>query len=287
MSIDRRTVLGGGLAGLGSVLAATAGSSAQGKVVKAGRLKQSVCRWCYAKIPLADFCRGVAELGLTAVDLLPPAEWEVAKAHGLTCSMGSGFAGTIANGLNNRANHDAIVKGLEENVPLAAKAGVPNVISFFGNVQPGMSEAEAIDNCVAGLNRGRKVAEDHGVTICVELLNSKVNHPGYQGDRTAFGVAVVKAVASPRVKLLYDIYHMQIMEGDVIATIRANLDHIAHFHTGGVPGRHELDDTQELNWIAVSRAIVDTGFKGFMAHEFIPVRDPMTSLREAVVLCDV
>src|SRR5688572_14030936 len=177
MSIDRRTVLGGGLAGLGSVLAATTGSSAQGKAVKAGRLKQSVCRWCYAKIPLADFCRGVAELGLTAIDLLQPAEWEVAKAHGLTCSMGSGFAGTIANGLNNRANHDGIVKGLEENVPLAAKAGVPNVISFFGNVQPGMSEAEAIDNCVAGLNRARRVAEDHGVTICVELLNSKVNHP--------------------------------------------------------------------------------------------------------------
>ena len=287
MPVDRRTVLGGGLAGLGSVLAATAGSSAQGKAVKTGRLKQSVCRWCYAKIPLADFCRGVAELGLTAIDLLQPAEWEVAKAHGLTPSMGSGFAGTIANGLNNRANHDGIVKGLEENVPLAAKAGIPNVISFFGNVQPGMSEAEAIDNCVAGLNRARKVAEDHGVTICVELLNSKVNHPGYQGDRTAFGVAVVKAVGSPRVKLLYDIYHMQIMEGDVIATIRANLEHIAHFHTGGVPGRHELDDTQELNWIAVSRAIADTGFKGYLAHEFIPLRDPLTSLREAVVLCDV
>ena len=286
MPIDRRTVLGG-LAGLGSVIAATAGNSAQGKAVKTGRLKQSVCRWCYAKIPLVDFCRGVAALGLTAIDLLQPAEWPVAKAHGLTCSMGSGFAGTIADGLNNRANHDGIVKGLEENVPLAAKAGVPNVISFFGNVQPGMSEAEAIDNCVAGLNRARKVAEDHGVTICVELLNSKVNHPGYQGDRTAFGVAVVKAVASPRVKLLYDVYHMQIMEGDVIATIRANLDHIAHFHTGGVPGRHELDDTQELNWIAVSRAIADTGFKGYMAHEFIPLRDPMTSLREAVVLCDV
>ena len=287
MPIDRRTVLGGGLAGLGSVLAATSGGAAQGKAVKTGRLKQSVCRWCYAKIPLADFCRGVADLGLTAIDLLQPAEWEVAKAHGLTCSMGSGFAGTIADGLNNRANHDAIVKGLEENVPRAAKAGVPNVISFFGNVQPGMSETEAIDNCVAGLNRARKVAEDHGVTICVELLNSKVNHPGYQGDRTAFGVAVVKAVASPRVKLLYDIYHMQIMEGDVIATIRANLDHIAHFHTGGVPGRHELDDTQELNWLAISRAIADTGFKGYMAHEFIPVRDPLASLREAVVLCDV
>jgi hydroxypyruvate isomerase len=158
---------------------------------------------------------------------------------------------------------------------------VPNVITFFRNRQPGMS------NCVAGLNKVKKLGEDHGVTICVELLNSKVDHQGYQGDHTAFGLQVIKAVDSPRVKLLYDIYHMQIMEGDVIRTIRQNIQYIAHFHTGGVPGRHELDDTQELNWAAVSRAIADTGFKGFMAHEFIPLRDPLASLKEAVVLCDV
>jgi len=180
-----------------------------------------------------------------------------------------------------------ILKGLEENIPLAAKQSVPNVITFFGNVQPNMPEAEAIDNCVTGLNRAKKIAEDNGVTICVELLNSKVNHKGYQGDHTAFGVQVVKAVDSPRVKLLYDIYHMQIMEGDVISTIRQNIGYIAHFHTGGVPGRHELDDTQELNWTAVSRAIVDAGYKGYLAHEFVPTRDPLTSLREAVALCDV
>jgi hydroxypyruvate isomerase len=164
---------------------------------------------------------------------------------------------------------------------------VPNVITFFGNVHPGMSEAEAIDNCVAGLSRVKKIAEDNGVTVCVELLNSKVNHKGYQGDHTAFGVQVVKAVASPRVKLLYDIYHMQIMEGDVIRTIRDNKEYLGHFHTGGVPGRHELDGTQELNWAAICTAIVETGFAGYVAHEFSPTRDPITSLREAVALCDV
>jgi hydroxypyruvate isomerase len=226
-------------------------------------------------------------MGLTAIDLLQPTEWDQLKPYGLTCSMGYAGGGSIPNALDNKAYHDGIVKGFETNIPLAAKAGVPNVITFFGNVQPGMSQAEAIDNCVTGLNRVKQVAEDNGVTICVELLNSLVNHKGYQGDHTAFGVQVVKAVGSPRVKLLYDIYHMQIMEGNVIATIRQNIDSIAHFHTGGVPGRHELDNTQELNWAAVSRAIVDAGYKGYMAHEFQPTRDPLTSLREAVVLCDV
>jgi hydroxypyruvate isomerase len=200
--------------------------------------------------------------------------------------MGYAGGGSIPDGLNVKANHDAIVRHFEQTIPRAAAQHVPNVIAFFGN-RRGMPDAEAIANCVEGLNRVKKVAEDHGVTICVELLNSKVNHPDYQGDHTAFGVEVVKAVRSPRVKLLYDIYHMQIMEGDVIRTIRDNRQYIAHFHTGGVPGRHELDDTQELNWRAVCKAIVDTGFAGYVAHEFVPTRDPLTSLREAVALCDV
>jgi hydroxypyruvate isomerase len=163
---------------------------------------------------------------------------------------------------------------------------VANVITFFGN-RRGMADEEAIANSVAGLNRVKRIAEDHGVTICVELLNSTVNHPDYQGDRTSFGVSVVKAVDSPRVKLLYDIYHMQIMEGNLIATIRQHQQHIGHYHTGGVPGRHEIDDTQEVNWRAVCRAIADTGFRGYLAHEFVPTRDPLTSLRQAVALCDV
>jgi hydroxypyruvate isomerase len=278
-----------GGAALGSLLFSRTGHGADSaqKIVKNGRLKQSVCRWPYNSIPLPEFARAVAEMGLTAIDLLQPNEWEVVRQAGLVCSMGSVKAGSIPNGLNSKANHDAIAKSLEEFIPLAAKQNVPNVITFFGNVQSGMSEAEAIDNCVIGLNRVKKIGEDHGVTICVELLNSKVNHKDYQGDHTSFGVQVIKAVDSPRVKLLYDIYHMQIMEGDVIRTIRDNINDIAHFHTGGVPGRNELDDTQELNWAAVSRAIVGTGFKGFMAHEFVPTRDPLTSLREAVALCDV
>ena len=163
---------------------------------------------------------------------------------------------------------------------------MPNVICFSGN-RKGLPDDDGLRNCAAGLNRVKKIGEDHGVTICVELLNSKVNHPDYQGDRTAFGVAIVKAVASPRVKLLYDIYHMQIMEGDVIRTVQQQHEYIGHFHTGGVPGRHELDNTQELNWAAICTAISKTGFKGYVAHEFIPTRDPLTSLREAVALCDV
>jgi hydroxypyruvate isomerase len=279
MKTTRRELIGA------AVALATPGFGAD-KVVKIGRLKQSVSRWPYNKIPLPDFCRALAEMGLPAIDLLEELEWPVAKQHGLVCSMGYAGGGSIPDGLNVRANHDAIVKNFETSLARAAAAGVPNVITFFGN-RRGMSDDEAAENCVAGLNRVKKIAEDSGVTVCVELLNSKVNHKDYQGDRTAFGVRVVSAVDSPRVKLLYDIYHMQIMEGDVIRTIQQNQQHIAHYHTGGVPGRHELDDTQELNWRAVSRAIVDTGFRGYLAHEFVPTRDPLTSLREAVALCDV
>jgi hydroxypyruvate isomerase len=272
----------------GAALAAAPLAAAQGreKAVKKGRLKQSVSRWCYKKIPDREFYKAVADLGLPAVDLLEEDQWAVVKEFGLVCSMGYGGGGTIPDGLNVKANHDAIVSGLTASLPRAAKLGVPNLITFFGN-RKGMPDAEAIANCVSALNRLKKPAEDNGVTICVELLNSKVNHPDYHGDRTAFGLEVVKAVGSPRVKLLYDIYHMQIMEGDVIRTIQQNKDWIAHYHTGGVPGRHELDDTQELNWATVCRAIVDTGFQGYVAHEFVPVRDPLASLREAVVLCDV
>jgi hydroxypyruvate isomerase len=256
------------------------------RVVKNGRLKQSVSRWPYNAIPLPDFCKAIAEMGLTAIDLLEEPEWGVARDHGLTVSMGYAGGGSIRDGLNVLANHDAIVRNFERLIPRAAAMQLPNVITFFGN-RGGMSDEVAIANCITGLNRVKKVAEDNGVTICVELLNSKVNHPDYQGDRTAFGVAVMKGVGSPRVKLLYDIYHMQIMEGDLIKTIRDQQQFIGHYHTGGVPGRHELDATQEINWPAVCRAIVDTGFKGYLAHEFVPTRDPLTSLAEAVALCDV
>ena len=256
------------------------------RVVKNGRLKQSVSRWCYQKIAMPEFCRAVADMGLTAIDLLEEPDWEVVRQYGLVCAMAYAGGGSIKDSLNVKANHDAIVRNFERLIPKAASLKMPNVITFFGN-RMGVSDQEATANCIAGLNRVKKIAEDHGVTICVELLNSKVNHPDYQGDRTAFGVNIVKAVDSPRVKLLYDIYHMQIMEGDLIRTIRDNHQYIAHYHTGGVPGRHELDATQEVNWRAVCQAIAETGFTGYVAHEFVPTRDPLTSLREAVALCDV
>jgi hydroxypyruvate isomerase len=285
-SISRRDILHTAAAALAARSMPIAAGQPGGRAVTKGRLKQSVSRWCYQKIAMPEFCRGVAAMGLTAIDLLEPAEWQIAKDHGLTCSMGYGGGGTIRDGLNNPANHDRIVNNLIAAMPKAVALGVPNLITFFGNRQ-GRSDRDAIDNCVTGLNRLKGAAEQHGVTICVELLNSKVNHADYQGDRTPFGVEVVAAVNSPRVKLLYDIYHMQIMEGDVIRTIRQHHAHLAHYHTGGVPGRNELDDTQELQWPAICRAIVDTGFTGYLAHEFVPTRDPLTSLREAVVLCDV
>ena len=277
------------LAGAAAMLAApshTTVAAPQQRVVAKGRLKQSVCRWCYAKIPLRDFFKAVADMGLTAVDLLTEKDWPVAAEYGLRCSMGSGAGGGIVDGLNVKGNHDKIISGLERAIPIAAAQKVPNLITFFGN-RRGMSDDEATANCVEALNRVKKVAENHGVTICIELLNSKVDHKDYQGDRSAFGIDIVKAVGSPRVKLLYDIYHMQIMEGDLIRTIRDNREYFAHFHTGGVPGRHELDDTQEIQWRTVANAIVDMGFQGYFAHEFIPVHDPLQSLREAVALCDV
>jgi hydroxypyruvate isomerase len=285
-SISRRDVLHTAAAALAAGSVPLSASQPAGRAVTRGRLRQSVSRWCYQKIALPDLCRAVAGMGVPAIDLLEPAEWPVVREHGLVCSMGYGGGGSIRDGLNNPANHDAIVNNLIAAMPKAKALGVPNLITFFGN-RMGRSDREAIDHCVAGLNRLKGAAEKHEITICVELLNSKVNHPDYHGDRTAFGVEVVAAVNSPRVKLLYDIYHMQIMEGDVIRTIRQHHAHIAHYHTGGVPGRNELDDTQELQWPAICRAIVDTGFKGFLAHEFVPTRDPLTSLREAVILCDV
>jgi len=256
------------------------------RVVRRGRVKQSVTRWTYRSMALPDLCRAAADIGLTAIDLLEEPDWSTVRQFGLVCSMGYAGGGSIPDGLNVKANHNTIVANFERLIPRAEAQRVPNVITFFGN-RRGMGDDEAIANCVEGLNRVKRVAEDHGVTICIELLNSKVNHKDYQGDHTVFGAAVIKAVGSPRVKLLYDIYHMQIMEGDVIRTIRANHDLIGHYHTGGVPGRHELDDSQEINWRAVCLAIADTGFTGYLAHEFEPTRDPLMSLREAVALCDV
>ncbi len=253
-----------------------------------GRLKQSASRWCYRSIPLPDLCKAGKAMGLAGIDLLAPEDWPIVRQNGLVCSMGYAAIRNdfIPRGFNDPANHDLLVGELERALPLAQQHGVPNLIAMFGNRQ-GRSDAQATEACVTGLKRIAPSAERYGVTICVELLNSKVDHKDYQGDRTAFGAAIIEAVGSPRVKLLYDIYHMQIMEGDVIRTIRQHAAHIGHFHTGGVPGRHELDDTQELNYHAIAQAIADTGFTGFVAHEFVPTRDPLTSLKQGVEVCSV
>ena len=284
--ISRRAAIGTVGAALGATALGSSVGLAQGRVVRNGRLKQSVSRWPYRDIPLRTFCEAVAEMGLPAIDLLEEDEWDIVAEYGLVCSMGYGGGGTIENGLNVRANHDELVANLQQAMPRAVERNVPNLITFFGN-RRGMGDPEAIRNCVDGLRRLGPAAEEHGVTICVELLNSKIDHPDYQGDRTPFGAEIIRRVDSPRVKLLNDIYHMQIMEGDIIRTIRDYAEDIAHYHTGGVPGRNELDENQELQGPAICRAIVETGFTGYVAHEFVPTRDPLTSLRAAVALCDV
>jgi hydroxypyruvate isomerase len=246
------------------------------------RPPQAAARWCYEKIPLREFATAAKRIGLAGIDLLQPADWDIVRDQGLTCSMGypTDRRDFLSVGFNDAANHAMLLRELERTIPLAAQHGVPNVIAMFGN-RSGRSDADGIAASIQGLSKIKPLAEQHGVTVCVELLNSKVDHRGYQGDHTAFGVEVMKGVASPRVKLLYDIYHMQIMEGDVIRTIRDNIAYIGHFHTGGVPGRHELDATQELNWRAIATAIAATNYTGFVAHEFMPTRDPLTSLKAA------
>ena len=265
----------------------TASSSAQtASPAPGGRIRQSVCRWCYKDMSVEQVCSMAADLGLKGVDLLEVDEYEIPHHHGLICTMGYAGGGTIADSMNRVENHAAIEAAFRKNIPLAAKAGVPNVITFSGN-RRGMSDEEGARNTVAGLNRVKKIAEDSGVTICLELLNSKLNHPDYMADHTAWGAAVMREVNSPHVKLLYDIYHMQIMEGDLITTIRANIGVIGHFHTGGVPGRHQLDHNQEIQYDAVMRAIADTGYQGYVAHEFLATIDPVTALRQAIALCAV
>jgi hydroxypyruvate isomerase len=295
MDLTRRDALSAvSLTAIAATLAATGTAAAQQmpgampiRKPSKKRVNQSVCQWCYNKMPLKDFFKGVVDRGLTAVDLLNEEQWTVAKGEfGLMCSMAYVGAGGINEGLNDPSKHELLITAMKTNLPKVKAAGFPNAICFFGK-RNGMSDADGIKNSIACLNQIKPIAEENGVTVCVELLNSKVNHPDYIGDKTPYGAEIIRAVNSPNVKLLYDIYHMQIMEGDVIHTINTYKDAIAHYHTGGVPGRNELDATQELNWPAVTEAIIATGFKGHFAHEFIPKRDPMTSLGEAITLCDV
>jgi hydroxypyruvate isomerase len=256
-----------------------------------GRINHSVCKWCYPKTPLEDLCKAGKEMGLTSIELLGPADWPVLKKYGLTCAMTTApnkdGIGGIQRAFNRTEHHDTLVALYEEWIPLAAAAGIKNLICFSGN-RAGMPDDKGIENCAIGIKRLMSQCEKHKVTLVMELLNSKVNHADYMCDKSAWGVELCKRVGSESFKLLYDIYHMQIMEGDVIATIRRDHKYFAHYHTGGVPGRNEIDETQELNYPAIMKAIVDTGFKGHVAQEFIPKRpDALASLKQGVQICDV
>ena len=259
-------------------------------VKRKGRLKQSVTRGVFSRdMPLEDACREAARLGCKGFDLVGPADWPLLKKYGLVPTMYPlGPGGTIQDALNRKENHDRIDKSLRAAIDEAARNGAPNVITFSGN-RRGMDDREGTDNCVAFLNRIKAQAEDKGVTICMEYLNSKVNHRDYMFDHIVWGVDVMTRVNSPRAKILFDIYHAQIMDGDVVRNIRDHFQWIGHFHTGGNPGRHDIDETQELNYRFIAQAIADLNFTGYLAHEYSPAEghDPIATLNRAVEICDV
>jgi hydroxypyruvate isomerase len=255
-----------------------------------GHIKQSVCRWCYGRIPLEKLAAEAAKMGYKSVELLTPEEYKAVKPFGVTCAMVR--CRSITEGLNRKKYHDRIEQELRRHIDFAAAEGLPNVICMSGNRtdptdKDTITDEEGLDTCVIGLKRVIGLAEKQKVTVCMEMLNSKVDHKDYMADHTRWAVDLCKRVGSPRFRLLYDIYHMQIMDGDVIRTIRENKEFIAHYHTGGVPGRHEIDETQELNYAAIVKAILETGYEGYLGQEFIPARDPLNSLAQGFRICDV
>ncbi len=252
-----------------------------------GNVNHSVCKWCYPKISLDDLCKSAKDMGISSIELQGPEEWPTIKKYGLTCAMPWGAGKGIENGWNNPALHDELLASFEDVIPKAANAGLDKIITFSGN-RKGLSDEQGLENCAKGLKRLMKTAEKYNVTVSMELLNSKVNHKDYQCDHTKWGVELAKMIGSEKFKLLYDIYHMQIMEGDVIATIKQYHPYISHYHTGGVPGRGEIDESQELYYPAIVKAILDTGYKGHIAQEFVPKRpDVLASLKQSVQICDI
>lgn len=280
----------------GTTAAAVAGASIAHRLSAAeatldeklkGSINHSVCRWCYSNIPLEDLCKAAKNIGIASIELTGPDEWATLRKYDLTSALPNGAGKGITQGFNDLKLHDELVESYSNIIPKVAAAGLNQLICFSGN-RNGMDDEKGIENCAIGLKRLMPLAEKHKVTLVMELLNSKVNHPDYQCDHTVWGAALCDKIGSDRFKLLYDIYHMQIMEGDVIATIRKYSKYISHYHTGGVPGRNEIDETQELNYPAIMKAILDTGFKGHVAQEFIPKReDKIASLKQGVQICDV
>ena len=270
----------------GSLARGTAAGAAEGveRIVKNDRINQSASKWCYGKMSLEELCVVGKKMGLKAIDLLGPNDFPTLKKHGLACSMVNTHG--LTKGLNRTENHKECLSKIRTAIEAASEYGYPNVITFPGN-RAGMPDDVGVENSAAALKEIAGFAEKNKVNICLEYLNSKVNHKDYMFDNMAWGVEVCRKVGSERVKILYDIYHAQIMEGDIIRTIQNNHQYIAHYHTGGNPGRNEIDETQELYYPAIMRAIVKTGYTGYVAHEFIPKKDPVQSLAYAVRICDV
>jgi hydroxypyruvate isomerase len=252
-----------------------------------GNINHSVCRWTYNFLSVEELCKNVKEIGFAAIDLVGPKDWDTLKKNGVFSSMCNGAEISLTEGWNDKKYHPTLIKNYTEHIELVAKAGYKNLICFSGSKR-GMDDETGLKNCTEGLKQILSLAEKRGVIIQMELLNSKVNHKDYMCDHTAWGVELCKRLGSENFKLLYDIYHMQIDEGDVIRTIQDNHQYLGHYHTGGVPGRHEIDDTQELYYPAIMKAILATGFKDYIAQEFIPAKqDKIASLREAIRICDV
>jgi hydroxypyruvate isomerase len=286
--LSRRSLLTHTTVGAAGALAVAPWLRAEGaaRPKSKGRIHQSVSKWCYqGKLSFEELARQAARIGYESIELIGPDDWPLGKKYGLTCAMAPG-AGSIAKGFNRREHHAEQVAEMRRNIDLAAEAGLPNVICFSGE-RKGQPDEEGIRNCVEGIKKVAGYAEKKKVSICMEYLNSKVNHKDYQFDHMAYGVAVARQVGSPRFGILYDIYHAQIMEGDIIRTIRENHQYILHYHTGGNPGRNEIDETQELYYPAIMRAIAETGYGGYVGQEFVPKGDPVRALERAFEICDV
>lgn len=252
-----------------------------------GNIRHSVCRWTFGHMPLEALCKAVKEMGFSAIDLVGPAEWPLLRQYGITCSMCNGAELSLEEGWNTKAYHPQLLKNYREMIPLVAAAGYKNLICFSGN-RRGMDDATGLQNCVEGLEKLMPLAEKEGVTLQMELFNSKINHPDYMADNSPWGIELCRRLGSESFKLLYDIYHMQISEGDIIRTIREYHPYFGHYHTAGVPGRNEIDESQELYYPAIMRAIVETGYTGYVAQEFIPKQEnKLASLQEAIRICDV
>jgi len=292
--VNRRRWLGAaaGLAAAGFFRTPRAAALAAGQdrpAATKGRLKQSVCYWCFDRIDLETFARSVAAMGIRSIELVPPERWPILKQHGLICALTSSHG--FVEGWNRKENYAMCEQKVKQAIDATAAAGFPSVITFSG-FRKGMPDDVGLENTVAGLKRVIGYAERHKVNLCLEVLNSRVDvemkgHPDYMADKVEWAIEVCRRIGSPRMKILFDIYHVQIMQGDIITRIRQFHEYIGHYHTAGVPGRNEIDATQEINYAPIFKAIAETRFEGYVAHEFIPTRDPMQSLREAVALCDV